>query len=119
MKYSLNAKILKASKDLAYAVVCLAEEPNVTIDVQVSFFSYIAGGPVYKSIYIVVSDDLIGLQAEICAPLETWIPGADMFLNDFLSNPTAQASLLKTIVMSIEKVRVFKKLEIAKAKRTS
>ena len=67
--------------------------------------------------FIVVSDESIGYQAEICVSLDTWLPCADLFLKDFLSNPIAKNSLLKTIIMSIEKIRVFKKLDIAKSKK--
>lgn len=117
MQHPLNSKILNSSDSLALAVCNIEGEPDVNIDIQVVFSPYFKDGFLYKNMYIVVSDESIGYQAEICVSLDTWIPSADLFLQDFLTNPIAKNSLLKTIAMSIEKIRVFKKLEIAKSKK--
>ena len=117
MQTPLNSKILNSSESLAIAICSIDDEPDVNIDIQIFFSSYFEQGPLYKNMYIVVSDESIGYQAEICVSLDTWIPAADLFLQDFLANPIAKNSLMKTIAMSIEKIRVFKKLEIAKSKK--
>lgn len=118
MNNSLSAKILKSDDALAFAVGHVDGEPNVCIDIQIVFSSYFENGPLYKNMYIVVSDETIGYQAEICVVLDTWIPRADLFLNDFLSNPIAKNSLLKTILITLEKIRVFKKFDTAKSRKS-